>query len=87
MVPQVPEFSACFDAREKWLGMQYADHLTLPPVQFSSPDVVLVEAKIRKRYTDSHKTSWSVEFELDCVALLHSAPKARLVKNIAPFEI
>ncbi|KAI0087682.1 hypothetical protein BDY19DRAFT_994585 [Irpex rosettiformis] len=95
---EIPLFEDCYDATTKWIGTEGSQDLKLDASGISPRDVVLVEAGIKKRYlserlegqggskTNFHK--WSVEFELQCIALLHKAPKsAGFKKELVAFEV
>ena len=93
----MPAFTNCFNATTKWPGAKNAGHLKTAPNKLTSPDVVLVEAGIKRRFvTEKHngvyKTKfdeWTVDFELRRVALLMKAPQpeVQFEDNKEDFEI
>lgn len=86
---QVPAFTNCFNATNKWVGAKIAGHLKIPPNKLNEPDALLVEAGIKRRFVTvkmatGYKTNygeWSLDFELRNVALLLKAPQPEVQFN------
>ena len=76
----MPAFTNCFNAT---VGAKNAGHMKIPPNKAREPDVVLIEAGIKRRFVTektrtgykTHYGEWAVDFELHNVALLIKAPQ------------
>lgn len=79
------------------MSAKNAGHLRTLPNKLTAPDVVLVEAGIKRRFAteknaDGYKTNydeWTVDFELRRVALLVKAPQpeVQFEDDTVDFEI
>ena len=80
---QVPAFTNRYNATTKWVGAKNAGHMKIPPNKVGEPDVVLIEAGIKRCFVTektgtgykSNYGEWAVDFELRNVALLIKAPQ------------
>jgi hypothetical protein len=77
-------FKDCFDGRQSWEGATKSRRI--PPENIHLSDIVLVEAKLERRFQkDSNnipsRDQWALNFTLVNLVLLFSVPKAPKAEN------
>ena len=90
----MPAFTNCFNAT---VGAKNAGHMKIPPNKAREPDVVLIEAGIKRRFVTEktrtgYKTNygeWAVNFKFRNVALLIKAHqlKVQFSDSAVNFEV